>query len=166
MKVIDEKGRLFGKINIFDLLVILAVVLVVAAVGYKLANKVNDNSAQVPEKIYIATVKCAAMPDSFAETLLRDPRIYYDTVGFTNAKIVDVREEPAIITTETADGQLVDAVHPTLKDVYVDIEISDRLDDPDVRIGKYAVAVGGKMTVKTIYALGADAVVMELHEKQ
>lgn len=166
MKLIDEKGRLFGKINIFDLIVVLAVVLVVGAVGYKLVQNRKQASGQVPEKLYIATVKCAAMPDTFSAALLKDPRIYYDTIGFTNAKIVGVREEPAVITTQTADGMLVNAAHPSLKDVYIDIEIRDRLDDDDIKIGKYAVAVGGKMTVKTIYAMGADAVVLELNEKQ
>ncbi len=39
MKIIDEKGRLFGKINLIDLLVIVLVVAVVAAVGWKLVGK-------------------------------------------------------------------------------------------------------------------------------
>lgn len=39
MKIIDEKGRLFGKINLIDLLVIVLVVAVVAAVGWKLGRQ-------------------------------------------------------------------------------------------------------------------------------
>ena len=35
MKIIDEKGRLFGKINLIDLLVLVLVVAVVLAVGWK-----------------------------------------------------------------------------------------------------------------------------------
>ena len=33
MKIIDEKGRLFGKINLIDLLVIVLVIAIIAAVG-------------------------------------------------------------------------------------------------------------------------------------
>ena len=35
MKLIDEKGRLFGKINLIDLLVVLLIVAVLAAVVCK-----------------------------------------------------------------------------------------------------------------------------------
>ena len=34
MKLIDEKGRLFGKINLIDLLVVLLIVAVIAAGGF------------------------------------------------------------------------------------------------------------------------------------
>ena len=36
MKIINEKGKLFGVINVVDLLVLLAVIAVVIGVGYKL----------------------------------------------------------------------------------------------------------------------------------
>ena len=39
MKLIDEKGRLFGKINLIDLLVVLLIVAVLAAVVWKLGGK-------------------------------------------------------------------------------------------------------------------------------
>ena len=39
MKLIDEKGRLFGKINLIDLLVMLLIVAVLAAVVWKLGGK-------------------------------------------------------------------------------------------------------------------------------
>ena len=38
MKLIDEKGRLFGKINLIDLLVVLLIVAVLAAVVWKLGG--------------------------------------------------------------------------------------------------------------------------------
>ena len=52
MKIIDEKGRLFGKINLIDLLVIILVVAVVAAVGWKVVGKkaaasVSNNSHEI-----------------------------------------------------------------------------------------------------------------------
>ena len=39
MKLIDEKGRLFGKINLIDLLVVLLIVAVLAAVVWKLCGR-------------------------------------------------------------------------------------------------------------------------------
>ena len=52
MKIIDEKGRLFGKINLIDLLVLILAIAVVLAVGWKLVGKkaaasVSDNSHEL-----------------------------------------------------------------------------------------------------------------------
>lgn len=105
------------------------------------------------------------MPDTFAKALEKDRRIYYDNDGFTNARIVSIEEVPAVITVQTADGKLVETVDPNLKDVYVEIEIDDKQNDADIKIGRYAVAVGGKMTVKTIYAIGTESLVLDIREK-
>lgn len=52
MKIIDEKGRLFGKVNLIDLLVVVLVLAVILAAGWKLVGKkaaasVSDNSKSI-----------------------------------------------------------------------------------------------------------------------
>ncbi len=163
MKVIDEKGRFFGKINIFDLIILLALLIAVGAVGYKIIN--NKTKTSAPTTTYIVTVKSLAMPASYTEALKKDDKLYFDNFGYVNAKIVDIREEPAMITVQTSDGSLIETQSPNLMDVTVDLEVIDSHDTPDIRIGRYAVAVGGKFTVKTIYAMGMDSVVTEIKEK-
>ena len=165
MKIIDEKGKIFGKINIFDLIVLIALVIFVGVVGYKYVNNKRQANNMIPTKTYIITVKTFAMPPTYSEALKKDERIYYDSDKFVNAKIVDVREEPAIITVQTADGQLIEAESVELKDVTIDIEVEDSLAADDIRVGRYAVAVGGKFTVKTIYAMGSDSLVLDIREK-
>ncbi|NMA65494.1 MAG: DUF4330 domain-containing protein [Clostridiaceae bacterium] len=165
MKVIDEKGRIFGKINLFDLIVLLAVIFLAGGIGYKMVKNKSEAENRVPVKTYIATVKCSQVPDTFATTLEKDLRIYYDSDGFTNAKIVSIEEEPAVVTVQTADGKLVESVDPNLKDVYVEIEIEDKQNDDDIKIGRYSAAVGGKITVKTIYAFCPESLVLDIREK-
>ena len=46
MKLIDEKGRLFGKINLIDLLVVILIVAVIAAVAWKLGGKIGRASCR------------------------------------------------------------------------------------------------------------------------
>lgn len=163
MKVIDEKGRIFGKINIFDLIVLLALLIAIGAVGYKVISDKMKGIA--PTTTYIVTVKSLAMSPSYTEALKKDDKIYYDNFGFVNAKIVGVSEEPAMITVQTSDGKLIETQSPNLVDVTIDIEVIDSLDTPDIRVGRYAVAVGGKLTVKTIYAMGMDSDVIAIREK-
>ena len=53
MKLIDEKGKIFGKINIIDLFVLLVLLIIIGAAGYKLSgNKVQEvfgNSVQLSD---------------------------------------------------------------------------------------------------------------------
>lgn len=163
MKVIDEKGRLFGKINIFDLIILLALLIGIGAVGYKVIS--NKMKPLAPTTTYIVTVESLAMPASYTEALKKDDKLYFDNFGYVNAKIVGVSEEPAMITVQTTDGSLIETKSPNLVDVTVELEVIDSHDTPDIRIGRYAVAVGGKFTVKTIYAMGMDSVVTEIKEK-
>lgn len=69
MKVIDEKGRLFGKINLFDLIVLLALLIAVSAVGYKVISDKMKSAGITPTTTYIVTVKSLAMPPSYTEAL-------------------------------------------------------------------------------------------------
>lgn len=165
MKAIDEKGRIFGKINIFDLFVLLALLIAIGTVGYKVVSDKVKASGIVPTTTYIVTIKSLAMPPSYTEALKKDDRIYYDNSGFVNAKIVGISEEPAMITVQTSDGSLIESKSPNLVDVTVDIEVIDSHDTPDIRVGRYAVAVGGKFAVKTIYAMGMDSEVITIREK-
>lgn len=165
MKLIDEKGRLFGLINIFDLLILLALFIVMAAVGFKLAEKSAANKVETQTKTWIATVKCPSVPDKFADILMEDPRIFYETDGFVNAKVIGVKEEDAVVLIAGPGGEVIEGHDPNLKDAYVQIEVEDNAGDAAIKVGRYAVCVGGKLTVKTIYAASVDGLVIDLYEK-
>ena len=56
MKLIDKKGRLFGKVNIIDLLVVLLVLAAVAAVCWKVAGRKAAASVAAPKHAVSFTV--------------------------------------------------------------------------------------------------------------
>lgn len=71
MKLIDEKGRLFGKINLIDLLVVLLIVAVLAAVVWKLGGRKAAAAVTGTEKRAVYTVEFEDVPADiahFAET--------------------------------------------------------------------------------------------------
>lgn len=67
MKIVDEKGRLFGKINLIDLLVIILVVAVVAAVGWKMVGKKAASSVSNNQHEITFQVLFEDQPVSVAE---------------------------------------------------------------------------------------------------
>lgn len=60
MKVVDEKGKLFGKLNIIDLLVILLLLVAVVLVGWKVLKKDGAIGAQHTVLTYTVEVKGVA----------------------------------------------------------------------------------------------------------
>lgn len=71
MKLIDEKGRLFGKINLIDLLVVILIVAVLAAVVWKLGGRNVAAAATGSNKTAVYTVEFEDIPADiahFAET--------------------------------------------------------------------------------------------------
>ena len=67
MKLIDEKGRLFGKINLIDLLVVLLIVAVLAAVVWKLGGKKAAAAVTGADKKAVYTVEFEDVPADIAE---------------------------------------------------------------------------------------------------
>ena len=71
MKFIDEKGRLFGKINLIDLLVIVLLLAVVCAVLWKTVGKRASEAANTQSLRASYTVRCEEVPKEicdFAQT--------------------------------------------------------------------------------------------------
>lgn len=166
MRLIDERGRLFGLINLFDLLALTALVILIGAVGMRIVAKSNEKQAKAQTKTWIATVKCSSVPDSFMESIMMDNRLYYETDGFVNARVVEIKEEEAqVMSVAPVDGTAV-VYDPNLKDVYVQIEIQDDPSDEGVKVGRYAVCVGGSFTLKTPYAYSTNGLVLDLREKE
>ena len=48
MKLIDEKGKLFGKINVIDFVIVIIVIGLLAGVGYKLFIQDNNGVTEQP----------------------------------------------------------------------------------------------------------------------
>ena len=67
MKIIDEKGRLFGKLNLIDLLVIILLIAAVAAVAWKLVGKkaaetVADTGRAITYTVTVEDAKRRSLP--------------------------------------------------------------------------------------------------------
>ncbi|WP_454940878.1 DUF4330 domain-containing protein [Evtepia sp.] len=57
MSVIDKKGRIFGKLNIIDLIAILLIVAVLALIGYKLLGSDEGLAGSGQSVVYTVEVK-------------------------------------------------------------------------------------------------------------
>lgn len=137
MKLIDEKGRLFGKINLIDLLVVLLIVAVLAAVVWKLGGKKAAAAVTGTEKKVVYTVEFEDVSADIAEyaktqvqkTLVNDSRLI-------DAVISDVR-------TESYDNEL-DHVR-----LYITVEAGASFTGNVYKVGPQEVRVGYEYILKT-----------------
>ena len=124
MKIVNEKGKLFGIINVVDLVILLAVVVVVGAIIWQVfGNRVTD-AVSKQEEVTIVVSIAGSHPD-LVEEVLRQDLVGEQIVSgneYVNAYITNVWLEDYVMQIPTADGTIVDATDPTQKTIYIEIK--------------------------------------------
>ena len=151
MKIINEKGKLFGVINIVDLLVLVAAIAVVAGVGYKLfAPRITEAVSPQVEMTAVVRVR-GAMPFLVDEIERNDQTGKKMVSGnaFVDATIEKVEIEDYVQQMPTADGEINNALDPSKKDIVFTIKTKVNKGTASPKIGTQEVRFGRTLIVKT-----------------
>lgn len=151
MKVINEKGKLFGVINIVDLLVLIAAIAVVAGVGYKLFGA-QIQQATSPQVEMTAVIRVRGATPFLVSELQRNDQVGKQLVSgneFVDATIESMNIEDYIQQVTTADGRIVDALDGTKKDLVFTIKTKVAKDTAAPKIGTQEVRAGRTFILKT-----------------
>ena len=154
MKLIDEKGRIFSKVNIVDLIVILVIVAVIAAAAVKITtgrttdSAAGDQAAQSEQQYCYTTIIARLQPEEVGKNLKVGDHLVANG-GYTDAEIVDVQMKPADYVGVNSEGQTVKSEHPIWKDIIV--VAKQKLDPSDVtlKLGGQEIRVGYDFILKT-----------------
>ena len=137
MKLIDEKGRLFGKINLIDLLVVLLIVAVLAAVVWKLGGKKAAAAVTGTEKKAVYTVEFEDVSADIAE---------YAKTQTQKTLVNDSKLIAAVITDVQTEPYANDFDHVRL---YITVEASASFTGNVYKVGSQEVRVGYEYILKT-----------------
>ena len=151
MKLVNEKGKLFGVINVVDLLILLVVVLIIGGVGWKLLGTQVQNSI-APQVDLVAEVVIVGTPPRIVEEILRQDMIGTPLVGgneYLPAEITDVQLEPYIMQAIRDDGIIVDATDPSKQDVVFTIKMKVAKGTASPKIGSQELRAGKTFIMKT-----------------
>ncbi|MCX5677938.1 MAG: DUF4330 domain-containing protein [Candidatus Omnitrophica bacterium] len=124
MKVIDEKGRIFGLINIFDLFV-LFVIAFIALFAFKWIRLADDPSWVKVENVHIRCEAVALVP-VFVTDIMKEGDVMRGADGTIIARIEKIlKVEPVEMTLKdsAAAGEAKAFIDPTSKRVTVLIEM-------------------------------------------
>jgi len=139
-RFLDERGRLFGKVNVVDLLVLLVII---AIVVFAVVRLTGEASKTVPVRVtYVVEAVRQATVDA-----LQPKGTVRDNGGTVLGKVVDVVVTPTREEFMTPEGQLKAFDSPVFRDVSIVVEGEGKLSGSTVRIGSVPLRVGKKVTL-------------------
>lgn len=147
MSVIDKKGKLFGKLNIIDLIVIILVVAALALIGYKFLFSSNSQGSGSQSVIYTVEVKGVEpevydfIQDNLPSQLMASNEMLDAYVTAAEGTLIeeDIYSLEAgsgtsgekIIRAEAGTYDVVFTIEGTVKD-----NVSSELGTQEIRVGK------------------------------
>ena len=150
MKLVNEKGKFLGIVNLVDILVILAILLVLGGIGYKVLSASIAETLSPTQEITVTTRVRGIYPryvsqieDAVGDQLLAGNALIKD------AFLESVSFEPYVIQVQTDDGRIVDAKDPTRLECVFTIKAKVTRDTSVIKIGTQEIRVGTGHFMKT-----------------
>lgn len=160
MSLIDNKGKVFGLINVIDLLVIL---LIVAVVG-RFTLKQKQKSAGAVTKSIEVVLHVKEVRDATADVVKVGDIVKETKSNAVLGKISDVKVQPSETLVETADGRVVVYPNPVFKDMYITLIGSGSAGENAIVLGSNEIRVGTALQLKTnLYSV--TTTVMDINVK-
>ncbi|MBQ3054744.1 MAG: DUF4330 domain-containing protein [Oscillospiraceae bacterium] len=151
MKLVNERGKLFGIINLVDLVLLLVIILGGLAVGYKMLSKPIQQIVNANVPVTVTVRVRGAMPylvSEMTENIKAGDRLVSGN-SFDNAEVVSLEAVPYVYSSTTPAGMPIDITDPSKKDVIITIK---SVGDPNAaifKIGSQEVRTGSGFTFKT-----------------
>ncbi len=150
MKLLDEKGKLFGKINLIDLLVVLLLIALVAALGWKLLGGKVTEAIESSGPTYEYQVLCEKFPLQACESASEQVGGQLMASGqMIDGTITGCEIRPHTETMLDADGNAVEVEDPDTRDVLFTIRTKVEAVDNALSVGTQEVRIGKSHIVKT-----------------
>lgn len=131
--MLDKQGRLFGRVSIIDLAIILAIVLVIAGVFYR----GRGTDAPVAAKTVQIKVVCPFVyPDVVPNIKAGDQLVANNQLVPVYIKEVEVKK--AATTVSKPDGSMILTENPFRKDIFLVIE------GQTTAVSSYQIMLGGQ----------------------
>ncbi|MDI6816854.1 MAG: DUF4330 domain-containing protein [Actinomycetota bacterium] len=160
MALIDEKGRLFGRVNLIDVALVISVLVVAALVFVVLRGQGKVATVREDKTVTYTMIVKEIRPDVAAFIKKGDLVKKQVTMG-PIGKVIGIEIKPAEEVLETADGGKALSVSPTEKDAYITVETKGRVGNDIIATGNEVLRVGDRFNIVTKWFMG-DAVIIDM----
>ncbi|WP_373000461.1 DUF4330 domain-containing protein [Lutispora sp.] len=147
MVFVDDKGRLFGKINIIDLFIVLVVTVLLGGMYAMLFTKNTKDAAHISKVLYDIEVKNVSK--NFVNAINTGEPIR-DSVRGNNLGIVvnKIVYSASAINMDMVQGKYVKVEIPDLYDVKITVEADANITPTDILVDGTDIRVGKQLSIK------------------
>lgn len=145
MRILDEKGRIFGLINLIDAAIVTVLLLIVGGVTYKL---LLPKTYTPPTRVEFI-VRVPAVPPESAQMVKVGDRMVAGA-NYVPVTVKRVKIEPALSTETDAAGRKVIARDPYFKDLIVTLEGSLPITTAQIKLGNQEIRAGRDYFLKSL----------------
>lgn len=141
-RLLDDHGRLFGRLNVVDLLVVLLVIVLVVFAYLRFAS---GEETAVRTTLVVDDVR-NPIAEQIAEQLPAEESVR-DRSGTPLGRLIDVEVLPSPVEVPTADGQLVTDESELYSDVWMVVEGTGQQSEHEIRIESVRLRVGHTLVI-------------------
>ena len=146
--IIDKKGKLFGKINLLDILIILVVLAFVALGAAKLFSGFTSSKNETTELIY--TIEVTKKDADFFESIKEGDSVFKKNTKEPNGEVVSCEVAPAQYITKNLDSLTFEITEAENKfDGKIKIKVQADINQPDLMVDNEAIKIGKDYAVRT-----------------
>lgn len=152
MKLINEKGKLFGIINLVDLIVLLLIVAIVAVVGVKLFGTKAVEVVSTKSDCYAEVEVIGAYSRLYDEVDRQMDKLIGSRMvtgnEFLNATIEDIWYEPYTVIATNSDGQIVESTDDLRLNIVFVVKTQVAPDSATFSLGSQELRAGKTFIIK------------------
>ena len=143
--IVDNKGRLFGKLNLLDLLFFLILVAVIAVAIVMFSGGKSLSNSTIPVTY---TVEVQNREAAFFDHLVEGEQVINGVTKARMGKIVSFTKEPAKVLTQAGD-KFVLAMPENGYDGYIQITADATVAYPDMLLDGEALKIGKSVALRS-----------------
>ncbi len=152
MKLLDNKGRILGKISIVDLFVVLVLVAGAVWLGYSMFGKnLRSDVAERQHETEFTVITSNIRPTT-AEAIAQGGKIFEFKTGACVGEVVSVKTEPARVWLVEGDGKWAQTQLQDRVDAYVTIKGIARVSENVITVSGVELRVGGSLSLQTKFS--------------
>lgn len=132
--IIDKKGKLFGKLNIVDLAIILIVIVALVGVGYKYTQSQTVSPLTKTNDAIITFTESERV--DYAVTAIKEGDLVRDRVsGVVLGNVEKIVTAPSVVVVYTSEGEPVSTTRPGYLYYDISVKCNGILTDTGITIG-------------------------------
>ncbi|WCK53721.1 DUF4330 domain-containing protein [Aneurinibacillus sp. Ricciae_BoGa-3] len=148
MKVVDQKGKFFGLINILDLFLILLLIVALVFAGLKYTQNKDLGTGPAKQKEVTYVLYSSAEHPFVVDAIKPGDQIRSKDTNTKIGQVVSVEKGPGKQAVPTADGRMVLATVPQKEMVHITVKANATVSSQTAVVADLGLLAGNKVSIK------------------